>query len=199
MTILEALKEGDHTEFKRLLEEVNDINQLDEQGWTLLNWAAGLGDLERVKLLVDKGADVFKRGQDNRTPYLIALAAGEAEIVKYLQAAEEENGADTERTSSRQSERRAFCKAFTIGALKEFPSWTEERASGAAAEGAEPDGVKELPDEEVVFLHQDYSVTQSVLHGRKVVFSSALPEWRAFCRQRLGFQAPTDLDLLSVQ
>ena len=87
MTILEALQERNTAEVSRLLDEVEDINGLDERGWTLLNWAAGQGHLPLVAMIVERGANLLTRGRDNRTPYLIALAAGHLDTVKYLKEA----------------------------------------------------------------------------------------------------------------
>jgi ankyrin repeat protein len=182
MTMLDALQQGDVPAFRRLLDEVDDVNRIDEQGWTLLNWAAGRGNVELARLLIAKGADVFTRGRDNRTPYLIALAAGHVEMVRYLAELEEQRGGDTEQISSRQGARRAFCKAYPLGRLRAFTAWTEAD--------------RDAPDDRVVFLHHDYSVTGSVTHGQAVVFDAASAEWQAFCADHLGFRIPTDIDLL---
>src|SRR5262249_58866336 len=74
--LFEAARGGDLETAERLLESGADVNQGDEQGWTPLNFASGRGNLAMVKLLIEKGADPFKTGRDNRTPYTIALAAG---------------------------------------------------------------------------------------------------------------------------
>src|SRR5438067_9265655 len=114
MTILEALKERNLEEFARLLETMEDVNQLDEHGWTLLHWVAGQGNVKLIKLLVAKGADVFRRGRDNRTAYMVALAAGHLDAVKCLSEQEEKNGGDAELASSRQGDRRCYCKAYPL-------------------------------------------------------------------------------------
>jgi hypothetical protein len=196
MTIQDALKSGDLGELCRMLETVDDINQLDDSGWTLLNWAAGQGNLEAVKLLVSKGADVFRRGRDNRTPYLIALAAGHVETVRFLQTAEEQSGGDSEFTSSQQRERRSYCKAYMIGALRQFHGWDRGCTGSPASANAQCGDVDRIPDDEIVFLHQDHSVTRSAMHGQDVIFSVITPEWRSFCRETLSFRVPTDLELL---
>src|ERR1700683_4950808 len=186
MTINDAITQGNAAEFVRLLNQSEDVNLQDEQGWTLLNWAAGAGNTEFVKLLIEKGADVFRRGRDNRTPYQIALAAGHVETVKYLKEAEDSCGGDLKSTSSRQEERRAYCRAYPASSFCAFPCWKE-----LALESTES-----LSDSDIIFLHQDLTVTRSVVHGANVLLAAPSPEWRHFCVNTLGFKVPTDLDLL---
>src|SRR5580704_1898421 len=64
-------------------------DQQDEQGWTALCFAAGMGDEDVAKCLLDHGADVFRTGHDQRTPYLIALAARRLNVARLLSDAEE--------------------------------------------------------------------------------------------------------------
>src|SRR5687767_13370380 len=124
MTLFEAFHANAAAELTRLLDTGADIHAADEHGWTLLHWAAGRGDLALVTRLVASGADVFARGRDARTPYLIAFAAGHRETVLALQEAEAARGGDTERISSRLGERRTYCRAYPLGALRSFPAWT---------------------------------------------------------------------------
>lgn len=186
MTMLEILEREDMSELLHKVESLDDINALDEQGWTLLHWAAGKGNVHFMRFLLEKGADVFRLGRDNRTPYLVALAAGRLEAVKYLETAEEARGGDLAGIGNRQQRRRAYCRAYPVGMLREFASWNEK---DTCTEGR-------LSSEDHVFLHHDFSVTRSVLHNSQVVFASATPEWQLFCTKTLGFKVPTDLDFL---
>lgn len=183
MNLREAMQARNRAEFERLLALESDLDQWDEQGWTALAWAAGLGDVGFIEALVRRGADVFKRGRDNRTPYLIALAAGHVDALKCLRAAEEARGGDRERISSRQEELRPYCRAYPAERLRGFASWREPEPA--------------LAPDDVVFVHQDGSVTRGALHGHDVLWASDGPEWRAYCVGELEFRPPTDLDLLS--
>ncbi len=51
-----------------------------------------------------------------------------------------------------------------------------------------------MADDDLVFVHQDYSVTASITHGLQVLLSSTTTEWRAFCADTLDFRVRTDLD-----
>lgn len=189
--LIDAAKAGDTARAEEALGAGADVNGAsDEQEWTALNFAAGRGDLEMVKFLVERGADVFRTGVDNRTPYKIAIAAGHAEVARFLVEAEESAGGDTERVSSREGEKRPYCKAYLMKDLRRFGAWAESRSNWKA------DAAMEFGDEDVVFIHQDLSVTRSMFHGEDVLWSDASDEWRSFCSGELGFKVPSDFDLI---
>jgi len=190
--LIEAVKSGNPA-VRDLVESGVELNQQDEQGWTPLNWAAGKGDLETVRLLVEKGADVFKVGRDQRTPYLIALAAGHAEVVKLLRAAEETVGG-----GKNSRPQRDYCRAYVLKDLRQFPGWTESRINWKDAdEGGEAEGGDQgLSDEDIVFLHDDSTVTQSMWRDRNIIFNQVSPEWQEFCTNTLNYKVPDDLDLI---
>lgn len=182
LQLIEAAKAGDVTNATHLIETGVDVNQQDDHGWTPLNWAAGRGDLQMVSLLIEKGADPFKVGRDRRTPYDIALAAGHVEVVKYLRQVEA--NAEGEKPERPQ---RKYCKAYHLKSLREFSQFPEAVKSGDQADSQ---------DDKVVFIHQDYTVTESMWHGENVVFDRVSPEWQEFCEKQLGFKVPDDLDLI---
>lgn len=186
--LIEVVKAGEHAAAKTLIEKGADVNQQDEQGWTPLNFAAGRGDLPIAKLLVDKGAHPFKVGRDNRTPYMIALAAGHVEMVKFLRAVEDET--DMEKANPVSPDRK-YCKAYHLKQLREFPYF-----SNGKDEKAEQAKEDELADDKVVFIHQDFTVTESVWHNENVIFDQVSESWRDFCATVLGFRVPTDIDLI---
>lgn len=174
--LIAAVKSGNRMRTSALLESGADVNQQDEQGWAALSWAAGKGDCELLRLLLEHRADVFRTGRDLRTPSMIALAAGHINAAELLLHAESQAGA-----SSNPS--RKYCAAF---AIKEF-----ERFSGWTADGAEQDGV--------AFLHQNYVVTRSIRDHEDIIFDQVTEEWKLFCDRVLQFRVPDDLDLITEQ
>ena len=172
-----------------------DVNQQDEQGWTPLNFAAGKGDLSLTKLLVEKGADVFKVGRDRRTPYMIALAAGRVSVVKYLSEVE-----DQLTGTVRTRQERKYCKAYHLGDLRKYARWSESRINWKKSERSNGEsngnGSEPLTDDKVVFIHQDFTVTESAWHNENVIFNSVDSGWEEFCVNSLAFRVPTDLDLI---
>ena len=197
LVLIEAVKAGEHGNARALIENGADLNQRDEAGWAPLNFAAGKGDLAMVRLLVEKGADPFQTGRDNRTPYMVALAAGRVEVVKYL--SEVEGQTDPERARSLRPERK-YSKAYHLRDLRSYPSWSEvrlnskERQNGSDRPAAH--ATNELSDDDVVFIHQDFTVTESIWHNENVIFNEINDSWREFCSSRLGYRVPTDLDLI---
>ena len=196
LQLIEAVKAEDLASAKQLIDSGADVNQGDDQGWTPLNWAAGKGNLELVKLLVENGADVFKVGRDQRTPYLIALAAGRVEVVKFLQQAEK-NSPD----AKPYLPERKYCKAYYLRDFRQFPDWAESKTNwktenkGHASNNGDTDE-QPFSDDDIVFLHQDYTVTKSMWHNENVIFNRVSPEWQEFCTTVLNFKVPDDLDLI---
>ena len=197
LQLIDAVKAEDVETVKELIETGVQVNQVDEQGWTPLNWAAGKGNLDLVKLLVEHGADIFQVGRDQRTPYMIALAAGRVEVVKYLRQAEDDYpGAKPERQT------RPYCKAYHLKDLRQFPGWSESRLHWkenryAAASDNGAGTSHEFTDDDIVFIHQDFTVTQSMWHAENVIFDQISPQWEEFCASVLNFKVPDDIDLIT--
>lgn len=180
---------------KELIESDSDINQQDEQGWTLLSLSAAKGDAALVSQLLGKGADVFRTGLDQRTPYMIALAAGHIDIATSLKKAMDRSEADDPNVKAAQ-----YCRAYSLKELREFSGWSEngfkprdknEITDNAAGEH------QRLSDSDVVFLHQDLSVTASMWYGENIIFNQATPAWTKFTSSHLKFCAPEITDHLT--
>jgi hypothetical protein len=194
MEFVEAIKSGNRASVEELIASGAELNQQDKQGWTPLNWAAGSGQLEIVELLLERGADPLAVGRDLRTPQMIALAAGHAEVVKRLREAEAQAKGGAVEPSDRK-----YCTAYHLGQLRGYPAWTENKL-GAADGGKEAAGdqtAEELADSDVVFLHQDYKVTKSIWSGEDVIFDNVTQQWKDYCNTELRFAVPDSLDLIA--
>ena len=187
--LIDAVKTGQLVKVEEALNAGADIHQQDEQGWTPLNWAAGKGSVEIVSLLLDRGADVFRTGRDQRTPYKIAVAAKHTDVARLLEKAEQAaNGASGDSTS------RDYARAYLLGELRKFSDWREEKESIPADENGNS---RRLSDGDVVFLQQDFTVTELIWPGENVIFNRITPEWIDFCTQELQFKVPDDFDLIA--
>ena len=180
MEFIEAIKSGSRAAVAELIDAGADLAQQDKQGWTPLNWAAGSGQLEIVELLLERGADPLAVGRDLRTPQMIALAAGHAEVVKRLRRAEAESKGGAIEPSDRK-----YCTAYHVGELRRYSDWKEKTSDS-----------QPLSDDDVVFLHQDYTVTKSIWAGEDVVFDDVSDRWKEFCETELRFAVPDSLDLI---
>jgi ankyrin repeat protein len=189
LQLIDAVKTGQPAKVEEALNAGADIHQQDEQGWTPLNWAAGKGNVEIVSLLLDRGADAFRTGRDQRTPYKIALAAKHTDVARLLKKAEQ--AVDEASSSSTYGN---YARAYLLGDLRKFSDWQEEKASVSANENGNS---HELSDDEVVFLQEDFTVTRLIWPGENVIFNQTTPEWIKFCTQELQFKVPDDFDLIA--
>jgi ankyrin repeat protein len=185
-TIIALVQANDLERLHSLVQQGADLDAADENGWTALCWAASRGNAAAVDLLCHAGANVFKAGEDQRTPYKIALAASHRDTAKRLRELEEAAGSDRERVSSRQSEGRLYCKAYRVAELSGFPQWSALTKNAA------------LAPEDIVFVHQHYVVTRSIWCDKDLLSHDVTPAWRAFCDDQLGFKVPDDLDLVTA-
>ena len=174
--LIDAVKDGDLQALEMLLRSGANPNQQDALGWTPLNWAAGKGDATMVGLLLAHDADVTLTGRDNRTPLMIARAARRNEVCALLADAERARGVWQD-----PRETVIYCKGYPIGDLRTFADWYEKPA-------ADP-----LADDDIVYVHQDLTVTRSMWHGEDVLLNEVTPAWRAFCETTLRFEIPEDV------
>lgn len=180
--IIEATKGGDLKAVRELLAADIDVNAVDQDGWSALSWAAGRGILEIAAALINRGADVYHVGSDQRTPFKIAVAAGHIAVAELLRAEESKKGDDPQRMSSRDWENRPYCKAYPIEQLRKFEGWSDDQPT--------------LP-ESIAFLHDNYVCTRSIWRDQDVLFDFGTPEGIRFCRDVLAFKAPDDIELAS--
>lgn len=76
-----------------------------------------------------------------------------------------------------------YCKAYYIKDLRQFPSWSELHQED-----------KELADETIVYLWNDFTVVKSpVLADQGVIWQNVTPEWQIFCQDTLQFEVPEDV------
>lgn len=195
--LIEAVKTGDLAEVERLLRSGADVNEAgSEQGWTALNYAAGKGEVKLIRVLLDHGADLSKCGADERTPYMIALAAGRVDAARLLHDVESERGLFIEAHHTE----RPYCKAYYLKDLRAFPGWKEQRINWEDGRYDDPEegqpAKTQFADDDVVFLHHDHTVTELVWINENVLFNDVTDAWKTFCREQLDFRVPDDFDLI---
>ncbi|HEU4455651.1 MAG TPA: hypothetical protein VFR81_21480 [Longimicrobium sp.] len=89
----------------------------------------------------------------------------------------------------------SYCKAYYVRDLAAFPGWRPDlgslRPETREEEGREVEVQRAaLAGDDVLFLQEDFGVTDGIFLDEHVVFADAGPEWRAFCAGELGFAVP---------
>jgi hypothetical protein len=75
----------------------------------------------------------------------------------------------------------AYCKAYLESQLVSYSSWNAKQVpTESPAEDVEA----------VVFVHDDYVVTRGIYRDDGIVFDDVTEEWKAFCKEQLGFSIP---------
>jgi ankyrin repeat protein len=82
---LSACRDGNQAEAERLLRRIPDLAaRLGEEGQAALVDAAGHGQADAVRLMLDAGVPLDARGQDGATPLHAAAFSGSAQVVRLL-------------------------------------------------------------------------------------------------------------------
>ena len=87
-----------------------------------------------------------------------------------------------------------YCKAYPIQRFREFPGWKENaenaRKETKQVDGNEIEAVRELTDNDYLYLQEDFTVTDGIFLEENVIYGDVTPEWKEFCVQKLKFEVP---------
>jgi hypothetical protein len=92
-----------------------------------------------------------------------------------------------------------YCKAYHVEQFRVFDGWAENaqnaRKEKQQVDGKEVEAPRPLAGEDILYLQEDYTVTDGIFVDENVIFDNVTPEWKQFCEQTLGFEVPAaDLD-----
>src|SRR6185312_17153278 len=82
--VADAAQRRDWSTVRDLVARHADLNAVQPDGTTALQWAAHWNDADAVKLLLASGADAKKANRYGVTPLSEAAAAGNADIIEML-------------------------------------------------------------------------------------------------------------------
>ncbi|XP_036891022.1 2-5A-dependent ribonuclease [Sturnira hondurensis] len=83
--LMKAVREGDVSRVRQLLEEGADVNfQEEEGGWSPLHNAVSVGKEDIVNLLLQNGADPCLRKRNGATPFIVAGIEGHVGLLTLL-------------------------------------------------------------------------------------------------------------------
>jgi hypothetical protein len=74
-----------------------------------------------------------------------------------------------------------YCKAYLLSNIRQFPEWENDKASAMA-------------DDAIIYLQEDYSVTEDVFMDEKILFDGGGESWKEFCVNELQFSVPDYVD-----
>lgn len=87
-----------------------------------------------------------------------------------------------------------YCKAYELKQFRQFAHWSEieENAEleSRKVEGKTISSPRELTDDTVLYLQENYVVTDGIFKDKNIIFDQITPEWQEFCHQTLDFQIP---------
>jgi len=92
-----------------------------------------------------------------------------------------------------------YCKAYHVEQFREFDGWAENvqnaRKEKQQVDGIEVEAPRSLEGGDILYLQEDYTVTDGIFMDEHVIFDNVTPEWKQFCEQTLEFEVPVaDLD-----
>ena len=80
-----------------------------------------------------------------------------------------------------------YCKAYQLQDLSSFEQWPKVIEILKNQSSKLP---PQLTSETVVYLQENYVVTQSIFKERDIIFDKVTPEWKNFCQEVIDFQNP---------
>lgn len=87
-----------------------------------------------------------------------------------------------------------YSKGFPLSQLRQFSGWSEQsqNARKIRKEVNEQieEVVRELFDDDYLYLHENFTVTDGIFLNENVIFSDVTPEWRDFCKNVLKWEVP---------
>lgn len=87
-----------------------------------------------------------------------------------------------------------YCKAYLLKDFRQFSDWVENpdevRQETKIENGIEVEVERVLTDDTILYLHENYAVTDGIFQDENVIFDQVTPDWMTFCQKELGFKIP---------
>ena len=87
-----------------------------------------------------------------------------------------------------------YCKAYYLSDMRKFNGWTEKventRDDKIEVDGEEIKEKRILTDDSIVYLQENYVVTDDVYKEENILFEAVTPEWEEYCKNELKFEIP---------
>ncbi len=87
-----------------------------------------------------------------------------------------------------------YCKAYHLGDMRKYRKWKENtqnaRKEKLEIDGKEVEEPRTLTDESIVYLQENYVVTDDVYKEENILFDDVTPKWEKYCITKLEFEVP---------
>jgi hypothetical protein len=87
-----------------------------------------------------------------------------------------------------------YCKAYLAKDLRAFPGWSEKaenvRKEKKEVGGKEVEVERVLDDESILYIQENYVVTDGIFKDENLIFDNVTDEWKEFCHGTLAFEIP---------
>jgi hypothetical protein len=88
----------------------------------------------------------------------------------------------------------AYCKAYTVRECRAFGGWSEKKENARTIKkqvgDQEIEEPRELSDDDILYLHENFNITDGIFLEEHVIFDQVTPEWIEFCQNTLHFAPP---------
>jgi hypothetical protein len=88
----------------------------------------------------------------------------------------------------------SYCKAYLAQQFRQFPGWTENAANvrkeTKEVGGKEVEVERKLDDDSILYLQENYVVTDGIFKDENIIFDNVTDEWKQFCHETLEFEIP---------
>jgi hypothetical protein len=85
-----------------------------------------------------------------------------------------------------------YCKAYLAKQFREYPKWSEKkenvRKEKQEVDGKEVEVERELNDDSILYLQENYVVTDGIFKDMNIIFDDVTDEWKEFCHGQAGGQ-----------
>jgi len=87
-----------------------------------------------------------------------------------------------------------YCKAYSLARLRQYPNWKElsenTRKEKNADNGQDVAVPRKLSENDYLYLHDNFVVTDGIFEDQNIIFNDITPEWEQFCKDVLQFKIP---------
>ena len=87
-----------------------------------------------------------------------------------------------------------YCKAYLAKQFREYPGWSENAANvrkeKKEVDGKEVEVDRQLTDDSILYLQENYIVTDGIFKDQNIIFDNVNDEWKEYCHGTLAFEIP---------